>query len=470
MPEVDQNLAVEEFLAGGSDAAWAAIYAAQAVSPLYLDDNTQQFGSDIYERMLKDTEVASAFETFTLAVCADGVRISPAPGGDSKDEADKRNVYAKWVEDAITAGEIDLSDVALELMDAAAYGSRVAEIVLQPGMGDFAGKLIPKSLKVKSAKHMEYVLARDGSLVGIRPTQPIGAEQAQALAESDETKVETWNNVIPRWKFIVHTFRPKENDVLGRSILRPAYTPWFIKTQLLPEFFRFLKLFAGGSVVGKLPKPVDDPAATNPLEQVFDENGQPVISDGKQVFTPKAKKLLEQLIAWKNAYALVVPGGTEIDLMTPDSDGQAFQHAFDYFGRQIHEAILGTSQATKEAQHESRSSKSVGQDVMGLRVANARRKLGNAMKSLSRLLVWVNFGESETAFAPNFSLSKLEQQDRFTAMTAYSDGYAKGFIKLEQLPALYDELGLPPVDIEVLREEVEMNRVQAGELGRLVNP
>ena len=130
---VDQNLAVEEFLAGGTDLTWAAIYAVQSVSPLFLDDNTQQFGADIYERMLKDTEVSSAFDTFALAVCADGVRISPAPGGDPKDEADKRNVYAKWVENAITAGEIDLSDVALELMDAAAFGSRVAEIVLQPG-------------------------------------------------------------------------------------------------------------------------------------------------------------------------------------------------------------------------------------------------------------------------------------------------------------------------------------------------
>ena len=467
---VDQNLAVEEFLAGGTDLTWAAIYAVQSVSPLFLDDNTQQFGADIYERMLKDTEVSSAFDTFALAVCADGVRISPAPGGDPKDEADKRNVYAKWVENAITAGEIDLSDVALELMDAAAFGSRVAEIVLQPGSGDLAGKLIPKSLKVKSAKHMEYVIGRDGALVGIRPTQPLGNDQAQALAESDETQVDMWNNVIPKWKFIVHTFRPKENDVLGRSILRPAYTPWFIKTQLLPEFFRFLKLFAGGSVVGKLPKPVDDPAGAQPLEQVFGEDGQPLLKDDKPVFTPKAQKLLNQLIAWKNAYALVVPGGTEIDLMSPESDGQAFAHAFEYFGRQIHEAILGTSQATKEAQHESRSSKAVGQDVLGLRVANARRRLGNAMKSLSRLLVSVNFGDSEVPYAPNFSLSKLEQQDRFVAMTAYSDGYAKGFIKLDQLPALYDELGLPPVDIEVLREEVEMNRVQAGELGRLVNP
>ena len=65
----------DEFLVGGYNAGLASIQAVLSVSPLFIDDATQQFGYDIYERMLKDDDVASNFETRKLQACSDGARL-----------------------------------------------------------------------------------------------------------------------------------------------------------------------------------------------------------------------------------------------------------------------------------------------------------------------------------------------------------------------------------------------------------
>lgn len=164
---------------------------------------------------------------------------------------------------------------------------------------------------------------------------------------------------------------------------------------------------------------------------------------------------MNALLGWVNAYALVVPNGSTVELMRSEGNGEAYLHSLDWFGREIHQAILGTSQATKEAQHESRSSKQVGQDVVGLRIADTQMRLSAILtECVSKFLVWWNDGDEAAKLAPYISLTKTEQQDVPEMLKALSGAYANGFIHHSQLQALDARLGLPPRDMEQVRAEL----------------
>src|SRR5206468_532813 len=54
-------------------------------------------------------------------------------------------------------------------------------------------------------------------------------------------------------KIVVNTFRPKNNDPRGTSLLRPAYDPWWRKRQALVEYVKYLAQFAGPSIWATTP-------------------------------------------------------------------------------------------------------------------------------------------------------------------------------------------------------------------------
>lgn len=468
MPE-ERSLEVleEEFLVAGNHAGLAAIQAVLQVSPLYIDDNTQSFGVDVYERMLKDDDVSSNFETRKLSVCSEGARVQPRRGADKKNPKDIKNVYAAFIERCLDGMESDLTDVALEMMDAKALGSKMAEMSIGVGVGEDVGRWVPKGVYVRDSKDFNFLTDKTGKLAGVVPIAVLSEKQRKALEKAtpiDVTALGMAKAVVPRYKVIHFVNDPKNGKITGTSILRAAYTPWFIKTQLLPEFFKYLKQFASPTVLAKLPKPSDDVLAMAPTEEITDP-------DGSKRNEQKAKILLEKILAWQNAYALVVKGGTEVDLMTSEGDGAAYRHALDYFGRQIAQVILGTSQVTKEAQHESKSSKGVAQDVVGLRVSNDRRRLSNCFTNdFSKNLIRLNFGDAAVKDAPYIVFTSVEQHDRLQAIDSYSSAFAKNFIQEEQLDDIYDELGLPAMPEGWLQERRRQEQEAAEEAMKIKVP
>lgn len=461
------ELLQDEFLVGGYNAGLAAIQAVMQVSPLFIDDATQAFGYDVYERMLKDDDVGPAFETRKLQACSEGARVQPAMGADKKNPKDQKNIYAAFMERCIQGMEVDITDVGLELMDAKALGSKIAEQSFDFGTGEDAGRIVPTGVYVRDSKFFSFLIDKKQKLAGLVPITFLNADQLQTLKDSNTLDMKTvgiMTAIVPRFKVIHFVNDPKDSSVLGTSILRAAYTPWFIKTQLLPEFFKYLKQFASPSVVGTLPLPSEDPLAMSPTEATLNDAGA-VVQD------QKANILLKALLNWQNAYALVVKGGTKIDLIKSDGNGEAYRHALDYFGRQIAQVILGTSQTSKEAQHESKSSKGVAQDVVGLRVANDRRRLSNCLtRDFCHNLIRLNFGEAAVKDAPLIVFTSVEAHDRMEAIDKVSAAYAKGFIQDEQLDDLYDELGLPPMPEGWLQEKKDAEDQAALDKGKLYDP
>jgi hypothetical protein len=247
--------------------------------------------------------------------------------------------------------------------------------------------------------------------------------------------------------------------------------PWFLKTSVLPEFFRYLKQFASPGIIGKLPQ-------GDEVAHKVDSAGNLMYEDEAKTrpkFESSATQLLSSLVAWVNAVAIVVKNGTEIDFLKSDGDGDAYKVGLEYFGKQITEAILGTSQATKEAQHESRSSKQTAQDLLSMRVAHYRREIGEVLtRDLVRLIVNVRHGAEAADFAPTLHISRVEQQDWAERTKVFIDGVAKGFFFRSQLPWIFSQIGVPQPDWAAedaaLQEAIDQRMLAQQEASRILNP
>jgi hypothetical protein len=439
----------KEFISGGSLAALAAI---RQALPQYCDDVSRDYGGDIYDKMQTDADAGPAFQTLKLAILADGVNIAPAvemPSDTSNakpdeiDEAEQAKEYADFIRRCFDGADRSISDIADELLDGLAYGNKISEIVLKPGTGEDSGRLVLKAVKGKNWRNVAYVVDPFMEVQGVLGATPEGLGIVQGCVPLTGDLM-TRSDFLPPYKYIAFRNGGKDGDPRGSSVFRSAYNAWFIKTQVIPEYYKYLRQFASPGIIGKTAQNGDG------LIPVADANGHPVVDENNVPQLIKAEyQLYTALLAWINASVLVVPYGTEIDLLKSEGTGDAFLSANDYFGRQIVQAILGTDGMTMGAKNDSKGAKETGQDVVGLRVSKGKNDLGECLtRGLIRMLILVNFGEEAMKLCPKAILTKAEQQDWAKELDALSKAYGTGFIHESQLQALDTRLGLPPRDME----------------------
>jgi hypothetical protein len=468
----------KEFIHGGFlDAAIGLIVAAM---PMYRDPARGVTDADV-DAMRRDAAVAGALDTLIMGVLADGITVAPAlkrvpqwqrERPEAKSDPNERQAIADadaaaeiagFVERQVAEMDGEILDVAENLMEGMLYGWQAAEAVYRwVDDGPYRGKLGLKSLTAKPRDLMTPVHDRSGRILGFLAGTATGA-----AVGADPTKSP---NFVPAMKFATYVHRPLPGRPLGQSVLAPAYNPWFVKTKILPDFMRYLKQFASPAIIGKLP-----PGATD--EIIRDAvSGLPMTGpDGQPMLRKAVQVLLGHLLGWLNTTVLALPHGTEVDLVKSEGNGEAFREAGDYFDRQIHLAILGTPQASLEARAESRSSKDVAQDLVGLRVRYIRRRVGNALtEGIAWPLTIVNYGERMARFVPSVKLATAEQQDQLAKVETYTKAKAGGLIYPSQEPWVYDDLGWPQPDWDAERarqeEKEEREREDARERGRMFRP
>lgn len=440
-PDLLAQLREEYVAAGAGDVFEAAVASVRSVSPRWVDDVQRKAGEDVYQRMMADADVLAAYDTLVLGALEPGWSVVPAlqpsagatPSPEEEAAIEQAAEIAAFVERSIERSDPPFRAVVKSLLEAVAYGSKCAEIVLTDGDGEDAGRLTLAGLRPKSASSVDYLVDATGRLVGVVPRRVTPAEDGAARRAG----VADVADALPPEKFVVLTYRPQDGDPRGRSALRPAYLPWFMKTQTLPEFFTYLKKFSSPQVVGVTSK--DEPAQSPQVG----EDGRPVVGQ----VTSREALLLRALLSWRNAWAVALPPGTTVELKEASGNGEAFRDALAWFGREIQRAILGTAQATTEAQHESRSSKQVAKDVLQLRTADLRDDLSELLtRSLSRLLVTINFGPEAAALAPRIEFAWVDSGDRWDALkAAASAGYAIDPSQYAEIDAM---LGLPVRDVQ----------------------
>jgi hypothetical protein len=447
-----------EFIAGGTSSP--AMVSIRRALPTYVDDITRDFGGEIYERMITDPVVASAVDSIQLAVLSEGVTFIPAyatPNGFAAPEpaqvaeADRAREVCDFVKRAFDGSE---SSVASELLDCLIYGYKVAEITLQKGRGEDSGRLILKSCKGKHFKLINFVVDENFNVDGILAAMPGTPVNVSAIGTVDP---ETAKNFLPRWKFALAQHRPNNGDPRGTSILRPAYNAWFIKSQILPDYYKYLRQFATPSIVGKTP----ESDAQGFVNKTNADGTVATNVDGTPIFITAEMALYRALEVFVGGSILAVKGGTEIDLIHSEGGGEAFTNAYDYFDKQIVTAIMGTSRASMEGKGGDKGGSSVAQDITQLRIAYLKELISSVIyRDIVRLLVSVNFGEDALRYAPVVALKQVEQQDWARELDAISRAMQSGVIMTAHLPAIWARFGFE-ADAEAVRMEVEDRNRQA---------
>lgn len=440
-----------EYVAGGYEQWYQSI---ARVLPWSIDDVTDDFGDDLYERMLLDAQVSSVLGTLRTGVLEDGVTLTSAI-------ADEDNPQYQQAADLVTFcervlddldGVASIDDVLEDMLLALALGNRVAEQTYAVD-STYSGQqqLVPRSLKVKPRTSTAFVIDSYRNVVGLLGLIPgVGYPVQQGTFVIDPG---AQPNILPREKFFILTNRPQNNDPRGTSLLRAAYDPWNQNMQLAGEYLKYLSQFASPTLIGITPEnAITEPTTDGLGNPTLDQFGTPIIVTPEQA-------LLNSLIAVRNGTALVAPFGTQITPLEMSGAGEAFIAAFDRNDRRITKAILFQTLATEEAEHGTRAQSQTHQDTLDTVKRQRKKALERALRrDVLRQLVRYNFGDDAINLTPLVSLGVAEAPDTAGLLTAASSaGYS---LEPEQFPEIDEMIGVP-----VRPPEATERAVQTAELG-----
>lgn len=464
--------------------------------PREFDDVTRNFGSRTYEAMLTDPAVYSSFLALKLAILAGSVQIQPklkpkgyrytppnarksspaksgkASGGPAKPEAEskgesgdgdeavdpaieKSQEVAEFCEREIARLRTPLKSTLLQMFDCMAFGVKLAEptrIVCENGPD--AGRLVLDSLKVKPEWAWNFVVDPFMNVRGIITFVPPAIAKGKSASSGGFL-------ILPPEKFAVMTWLPRDNDPRGTSALRAAYDWWNLKQQVKPFYYAHLRRFGSPSLDGVL-SPIDtaNRPAINPV------TGQEIAGSS---LSP-GQHFLSQLLAFKNNVAIVRPAGSELNVIEPNSNGEAFLNGFDLFDRQICLAIGLQARASLEAKHGSKADSDTAENTRGLIIDYGREAASDWVeKSLLYDSVAINFGkEIADEYMAEVIISDAEAQDRAELWTAAAGlGLTIGESQYEELDA---ELGLPERDLEADKAAAQEVMTQQAELAAKMAP
>lgn len=455
IPAVDLNREIALAQLGNNFLGFLSSYV-QTLPP-YTDDIERDFGTDIYERMMRDSAVLAAIGDIQTAVLSEGVRFlnripSPSPAvADPQAEAkfERGEEICDWVKRVMDELQAPLEDTLGEMLDCLAYGHQVAEQTYEPR----GGKLALKKLAVKPRaaygfvvdefmNHWGFVVAKPGS-AGIIST---------ALTNPED--------IVAREKFFVLTNAPKCGDPRGRSILRAAYTCWWLKQQTWPNQLKFLAQFGTPSLKIIMPE-----SGGSPIE-VTDDEGY-LLMDGDQPKTVSPEEaMLAKGLAFQNSSVSVWPFGTQVDTLQVASDGEAYIKAIDLYDRQMVRSIIYTTRTLMEAQFGSRADSNTAQDVTGRVTQLVRRKVEVGFyRDVLLPLVRYNFGDQVASeFCPVMVLSDLNSEDVIEYGNMIANLSRSNYLRPEQKPGIDAKLKLPERDFATEVADLEDERDRQAEL------
>lgn len=410
--------------------------------PWAFDDLTREFDDGIYERMLFDPAVLAALNTLRAQIIEEGVRLECPLTDEAADGYALGHEVAAFCASVLDNLQIALDDVLWDLLGAIAVGSRVAEEVwdLQPatsyalpGTSPVAKTrelMILAALKPRPRRSTAFVVDPYMNVVGL-----LAREQPGQLVNSNVVtdRPQQLPNLVPREKFAVLTFRPQNADPRGTSGLRPAYTPWWAKMQIWPEFLRYLAQFASASVYA-----VASEAATT--------QGIPVLQpDGTTQIRPATEVLRDALLDYKNGTALAVPYGTLLGALQAVGNGEAFHRGFTFADEQITIAVLHQTLATREGQHQARAASEEHANTLETLQRQLKRGVCQMVRrDILKPLVEYNYGpDAARQLTPTCSLGTVEQQDWATDAAAVAKLAASDYIDPSQFAGIDARLGLP---------------------------
>jgi len=395
----EQQTLSTEYVVGGGFWWYQGARGRALALPWAIDDVSRDFGDDIYDRMDDDSAVASVDLLYRSGVLEDGVTLSPAVDDETADGYDQAAELVDFCEQNLEELETPLDDTLWDMAGCMGRGNRVAEIIYHPfDQSPLPGRAVLQNLVVKPRESVAFVVSPYMRLYGLMGKQDgtgVSVQPGVLLDPSDA-------RILPREKFMIATFRPKNNDPRGSSAYRPAYNPWWLKMQTWQEYLKYLTQFASPLAVGKTP--VGEKAAVDP-------------ETGKKIRA--VDKLLDTLLQIRNGTALALDGGSEFELFFSTGEGRAFLSAIELYNREIRMAITTQTLASGEGEHASRAQASVHQDALDTLLRQAKRSICRTLRrDVLRNLVRYNFGDDMAKLTPQVSLGEVQVEDLAKIWTA----------------------------------------------------
>lgn len=409
-----------EYIAASGSAYYANYWRSL---PWSIDDLTATEGADLYERMQTDDQIAATVTTFKASVLEDGAHVNPAVT-DQDDDGYAQAV--KIQDDCETLLENlcpSLDDTLWDILGGVATGYKIAEIVWDDATVNGTQKQTISGIKVKPRESVAFVVDVFNNVVGFLARIPgvsFPVQQGTFLLAGQAIE-----NMLPREKCAVYTFRPVNNDPRGTSILRAAYNPWYLKMLIWKEYLKYLVQCASPSVIGT--------TSEMQLGYVNPTTG-----------ATAEQEMVDVLIQLQNGTAVAFPYGSDVTpLIMNESGGASFQEAIGLFNKAMTTAILNQTLATMEGAPQTRQgSSAVHQDVLSTLIRQGKKGVERMIRH-DILLPYVkfNYGDAASLLTPFVTLGTTEQQDKATLMASYASlGYA---LDASQYPAIDDELDMP---------------------------
>lgn len=390
------------------------------VLPEPFDDITRDYGIKIYEKMMLDSQVNSNIALFKASVIEEGLTIAPRVTSEEEDGFKKSKEIAEAANKMFEYMDSPLDDVLWNMMDHLVFGSKVAEQTYGYYGRESKQRLDLKYLKPVPLENTAFVVDQYNNVLGLLSRKKREGFILGAILDAKD--------IVPRYKFLIFTFRPNNSDPRGTSILRPAYEPWWRKRQIIPEYLKFLAQFASPSVIAKTP----EGAASVPTD------------DDTEPLSPE-EQLKNALLDFRNSSVLAVPHDTEVDFMEVKGDGEAFSKGITEANFDITKAILTQELATEQSRFQARAAAQVHQGILDTLIRQSKRAIVKAFKQ-DILLPWItyNWGEdSAYKLCPVVTLGTTEQRDLAPLMTAIASLERAGYVSDEQRADIDKLLGLP---------------------------
>jgi hypothetical protein len=451
-----------EFVAGGQRNVWGNGRRTLRALPTAIDDITADFGDDLYDRMLNDPQVAAAGCLLKLSILSQGVRLTPPVQKEDEGYEQALDIL-RFVDRNFRRLDTPLDQVLYELLDGMFFGYKMAEKIFEiPPAGEDKGRLCLRNVKVKPRSAVAFVVDAFMNTVGILAVEPtkLASTLRTGYLVGDE------DNILPREKFVVFNYRTKDSDPRGSSILRAAYSPWWYKKQVEPDYLTYLALFAIPGLDGVLPEGAAPTPYMNEAGEYTDAAGVVLVDQNLPVYTNPPTDYLNSLLEFHNAHALVRPFGSDLNLINPQGDGQPFRFFLQYCNDEIVQSLLGQTLATTESRNMARAASQTHQDVLDMFVGEGKGTLAYTIKSdIVDQLVLLNFGPDALDLAPTVTLPATEHQDFAANAQAIASLLRAGWpYAPSQYAKVENWLGMPvrtEEEAERLQEQMEEDREMA---------
>ncbi len=404
----------KEYVAGGG---WGFSTNRMRQLSWAIDEDAERLGDDFYERMSYDPQVLACTNVLKAAVLEDGARLTSAVDDEDADGYELAKEIADVLGRNLEDLQIPFDDVIWNLMDAMAFGNKVAEQVYHLD-SSYTGKrqLVLRALKVKPRRSTAFVVDVYWNLLGLVAHVP---GRISSLSITPE-------NILPRDKFAIVTFRPKDSDPRGTSIYRAAVQPFSAKIDTWPEYLKYLAQFATPSIWGTTPE-----FAGNYTDPVTNET-----------FTA-IEMLLAAMLKLQNGTAAAFAHGNVLNMLASTGEGEAFLNAFKLYDQQITKAILHQTLATEEGEHQARSASEVHQDILGTIVRQIKQGTERAIAhDIVRPWVRYNYGDAALALLPKVTLGDVDHVD-FVATAGAIASLSTNYLDPSQYTGVDQMLGLP---------------------------